>query len=86
MNASLLLKGNIFFVCAHTADAALFFPAIIVVTSNVTQKCQRRILIVDYLCQGFYALNTLYGTCVTWEFWFTNEISKRKLENAFLTE
>ena len=21
-----------------------------------------------------------------WEFWFTNEISKRRLENAFLTE
>ena len=41
---------------------------------------------VDYLCQEFYALNTLYGTCVTWEFWFTNAISKRRLENALLTE
>ena len=37
------LKGNITFVCAHTANAAGFFPAIVVVTSNVTQKCQRRI-------------------------------------------
>ena len=72
------------FVCAHTANAAWFFPAIIDVTSNATQKCQRRI--IDYLCQGFYALNTLYGTCVTWQFWFTNEISKRRLENALLTE
>ena len=54
-------KGNITFVCAHTANAAGFFPAIIVVTSNATQKCQRRI--VDYLYQGFYALSTLYGTC-----------------------
>ena len=44
------------------------------------------IAFVDYLCQGFYALNTLYGTCVTWKFWLTNEISKRKLENALLTE
>ena len=44
------------------------------------------VALVDYLCEGFYALNTLYGTCVTWEFWFTNEISKRKLENALLTE
>ena len=37
------LKGNITFVCAHTANAAWFFPAIIVVISNVTQKCQRHI-------------------------------------------
>ena len=44
------------------------------------------ITLVDYLYHGFYALNTLYGTCVSWEFWFTNEISKRKLENALLTE
>ena len=44
------------------------------------------VALVDYLCQGFYALNKLYGTCVTWEFWFTNEISKRRLENALLTE
>ena len=44
------------------------------------------VALVDYLCQGFYALNTLYGTYVTWEFWFTNEISKRRLENALLTE
>ena len=44
------------------------------------------VALVDYLCQWFYALNTLYGTCVTWEYWFTNEISKRRLENALLTE
>ena len=44
------------------------------------------VALVDYLCQGFYALNTLYGTYITWEFWFTNEISKRRLENALLTE
>ena len=44
------------------------------------------VALVDYLCQGFYALNTFYGTCVTWEFWFTIEISKRKWENALLTE
>ena len=63
---------------------AWFFPAIIVVTSNVTQKYQRRIS--RLFVSGFYALNTLYGTCVKWEFWFTNEISKRRLENALLTE
>ena len=40
------------------------------------------VVLVDYLYQGFYALNTLYGTCVTWEFWFTNEISKRRLEKC----
>ena len=74
------LKGNITFVCAHTANAAWFFPAIIVVTSNVTQKCQRRIS--RLFVSGFYALNTLYGTCVTWEFWFTNEISKRRWEKC----
>ena len=37
------LKGNIAYICAHTANAAWFFPAIIVVTSNVSQTCQRRI-------------------------------------------
>ena len=40
------------------------------------------VALVDYLYQGFYALNTLYGTCVTWEFWFTNEISKRRWEKC----
>ena len=44
------------------------------------------VALVDYLCHGFYALNMLYGTCVTWEFLFTNEISKKRLENALLTE
>ena len=44
------------------------------------------VALVEYLCQGFYALNKLYGACVTWEFWFTNEISKRRFENALLTE
>ena len=47
------LKGNITFVCAHTANAAWFFPAIIVVTLNVTQKCQRRIsrlFVSRFLC------------------------------------
>ena len=37
---------------------------------------------IDNLYQGFYALNTLYGTCVTWEFGFTNEISKRRWEKC----
>ena len=78
------LKGNITSVCAYTANAAWFFPAIIVVTSNVTQK--RQCHISRLLVSGFYALNTLYGTCVTWEFWFANEISKRRLQNALLTE
>ena len=41
-----------------------------------------KVALVDYLYQGFYALNTLYGTCVTWEFWFTNEISKRRWEKC----
>ena len=40
------------------------------------------VALVDYLYLGFYALNTLYWTCVTWEFWFTNEISKRRLEKC----
>ena len=40
------------------------------------------VALVDYLHQGFYALNTLYRTCVTWELWFTTEISKRRLENC----
>ena len=74
------LKGNITFVYAHTANAAWFFSAIIVVTSNVMQKCQRRIS--RLFVSGIYALNTLYGTCVTWEFWFTNEISKRRWEKG----
>ena len=40
------------------------------------------VALVDYLYQGFYALYTLYGTFVTWEFWFTNEISKRRWEKC----
>ena len=40
------------------------------------------VALVDYLYQGFYALNTLYGTCVTWEFRFTNGISKRRWEKC----
>ena len=36
------LKGNITIVCAQTANAAWFFPATIVVTSNATQTFQRR--------------------------------------------
>ena len=48
-----LLKGHITFVCAHTANAAWFFPAIIVVTSNVTQNVN--VALVDYLYQGLYA-------------------------------
>ena len=40
------------------------------------------VALVDYLCQWFYALNTLYGTCVTCEFWFSNEISKRRLRKC----
>ena len=38
------------------------------------------VALVDYLYQGFYALNALYETCVTWDFWFTNEILKRRWE------
>ena len=55
------LKGNITFVCAHTANAAWFFPAIIVVTSNVTQKCQRRIsrLFVSGILCFKYALRNM---------------------------
>ena len=78
------LKGNITFVCAHTANAAWFFTAIIIVTSNVTQKCQHRIsrlFVSGFLCFKS-ALNPLYGTYVTWEFWFTNEISKRRWEKC----
>ena len=67
-------------MCVHTANAARFFPPIIVVTSNVTQKCQHRIS--RLFVQGFYALNTLYGTGVKWEFWVTNEISKRRWEKC----
>ena len=44
------------------------------------------VALVDYLYQWFYALNMLYGTCVTCEFWFSNGIWKRRLENALLTE
>ena len=40
------------------------------------------VTLVDYLYQRFYALNTLYGTCVTWEFLFTNEFSKRRWEKC----
>ena len=55
------LKGNITFVCAHTANAALFFPAIIVMTSIVTQKCQRRIsrLFVSCVLCFKYALRDM---------------------------
>ena len=39
----MLFKWKYNCVCAHTANAAWFFPAIIVVTSNlIVQKCQRR--------------------------------------------
>ena len=57
------LKGNITFVCAHTANAARFFPAIIVVTSNVTQKCQRRIsrlFVSGVLCFKYALRNMCY--------------------------
>ena len=37
------IKKKYNFRLAHTANAARFFPANIVVTSNVMQKCQRRI-------------------------------------------
>ena len=40
------------------------------------------VALVDYLCQGYNALNTLYRTCVTWEFWFTNEISKKTIRKC----
>ena len=40
------------------------------------------IALVDYLYHGFYALNTFYGTCVTWKFSFTNELSKRRWEKC----
>ena len=76
------LKGNITFVCAHTANAAWSF---IVVSSNYAQKRQRRIS--KLLCQRYYALNTLSGHVLHERtFWFTNEISKKRLENALLTE
>ena len=80
MAKSIDLKGNITFVRGHTANAAWFFP----LSSSWHQMlCKNvNVALVDYLYQGFYALNTLYGTCVTLEFWFTNEISKRRWEKC----
>ena len=77
---STCLKGNITFVCAHTANAAWFSPP----SSSWHQMLRKNVnvALVDYLYQGFYALNTPYGTCVTWEFWFTDEISKRIWEKC----
>ena len=56
MQNEVYLKGNITFVCAHTANGS------------------------------FHALNTLYGTYVAWKFWFTNEISKRRLKKCITNE
>ena len=36
------------------------------------------VALVDYLYQGFYALNTLYGTCVAWEFYLLMKFRKEK--------
>ena len=61
--ARVILKGNITFVCAHTANATWFFPAIIVVTSNVTQKCQRhisRLFVSGVLCFKYALRNMCY--------------------------
>ena len=55
---------------------AWFFPSIIIVTLNVTQTCQCHISRLL-----FYPLNMLYRT-VTWEFRFTNEISKKKFRKC----
>ena len=58
-----MLKGNITFVCAHTANAAWFFPATIVMTSNVTQKFQRRIsrlFVSEVLCFKYALRNMCY--------------------------
>ena len=84
IHANKNLKGDITFVCAYTANAAYSFPPSL--SWHQMLRKNVNVALVDYLCQGFYALNRLYGTCVTWEFWFTNEILKRRLENALLTE
>ena len=78
------LKGNITIVCAHTANADWFFHAIIVVTSNVTQNFQ--CCISRLFVSGISMLWIRFTECVAWKFWFTNEISKRRLKIAFLTE
>ena len=44
-----------------------------------------KVALVDYLCQGFM-LKICFTGRVAWKFWFTTESSKRRLENALLTE
>ena len=74
------LKGNITFVCAHTAKQPDSFPPSLSWHQMLPKNVY--VALVDYLYQGFYALNALYGTCVKWEFGFTNEISKRRWEKC----
>ena len=74
------LKGNITFVCAHTANAAWFFPAITVVTSNVTQKCQRRIsglFVSGVLCFKYALRNMCYMRILI--YWWNFEKKIRKM-------
>ena len=78
------LKANITIVCAHTANATWFFPAIIVVTSNIMQKFQ--CCISRLFVSSISMLWIRFTERVAWKFWFTNEISKRRLKIALLTE
>ena len=76
------LKGNITFVYAHTANAAWFFPAIIVVTSHVTQKCQRRIsrlFVSGVLCFKYALRKVCYMRILIYY-----EISKRRWEKCII--
>ena len=75
----MLLKGNITFVCAHTANAAWFFLAIIVVTSNIMQKCQRRIsrlFVLGDLCFKYALWDMCYMRILIYKWNFEKKIRK----------
>ena len=76
-----MLKGNITFCFVRIL---LTQPDSFPPSSSWHQMLRKNVnvALVDYLYQGFYALNALYGICVTWEFGLTNEISKRRWEKC----
>ena len=80
----MFLEGDITFVCAHTANAAWFFSAIIAVTSNVTQKCQRRIsrlFVSGVLCFKCFTEHVLHKNSD-----LLMKFRKEDEKNALLTE
>ena len=70
-NKKTSLKGNITYVCAHTANAAWFFPATIVGHQMLRKNVN--VALVDYLCQGFYAWDMCYMRILIYKWNFEKE-------------